>query len=146
VKNGRVTWYPGDYDYFLHKKAQEEGEEAELFRSEERIEAHHPRLPRSAEYAPEPTSPSSPDGAAGGTPRKSKEQKRMEAEERQARYRREQEEKRKQEVITRLKESEDLILSEMGRPATHENPQHVADLSRRLGEIQKQIKTLGGTT
>jgi ATP-binding cassette subfamily F protein 3 len=33
VKNGKVTWYPGDYDYFLHKKAQEDDEEGELFRS-----------------------------------------------------------------------------------------------------------------
>ena len=43
VKNGKVTWYPGDYDYFLHKKSQEEGDEGELFRSEERIEAAHQR-------------------------------------------------------------------------------------------------------
>lgn len=41
INHGKVTWYPGDYDYFLHKKAVEEGEEAELFRSEETIEAAH---------------------------------------------------------------------------------------------------------
>src|SRR5258708_4104353 len=41
VNEGKVSWYPGDYDYFLHKKALEDSEEAELFRSEEESEARH---------------------------------------------------------------------------------------------------------
>jgi ATP-binding cassette subfamily F protein 3 len=151
VKSGKVIWYPGDYDYFLHKQAQEEGEEAELFRSEERIEkAHHRGLS------------SSPAGSGGGSInhpndgfppttrgndsknviRKSKEQKRLEAEQRQARYRHEQEGKRKQAVLKQLKDSESLLLSEMARLETHQNPARVKELSQRLGEIQKQIKAM----
>ncbi len=135
VKSGKVTWYPGDYDYFLHKKSQEEGEEGELFRSEERIEAahHSASAPLLKELPAVPPTPV----------RKSKEQKRLEAEARQAKYRQEQELKRKQEVLKQLKESEALLLSEMARLETHQNPARVKDLSARLGEIQKQIKTLG---
>ena len=136
VNQGQVTLYPGDYDYFLHKKAQEEGEEGELFRSEEKIEAaHHAPAPAAPAPTPKPAVPSHPG-------KKSKDQKRREAQERQAEYNRKQEEKRKQDVIKTLKESESLLLSEMERPATHSDPSRVADLSRRLGEIQKQIQQL----
>ena len=168
VKSGKVTWYPGDYDYFLHKKSQEEGEEGELFRSEERIEGRH-IMASPALRAPSPESGEGKAGLAfahgnvgeGGhsattrgegrgfsshasaPARKSKEQKREEAEARQAKYRQEQEIKRKQEVLKQLKESESLILSEMARLETHQNPARVKDLSARLGDIQKQIKGLG---
>jgi ATP-binding cassette, subfamily F, member 3 len=142
VKNGKVTWYPGDYDYFLHKKAQENDEEGELFRSEERIEAHHPHTAPPAAYTPTPAATNTSPQRSSGP--KSKEQKRREAQERQAEYNRKQEEKRKQEVINRLKESEDLLLSELAKPGTHQDPHRAADLARRLGEIQKQIKVLAG--
>ena len=62
VNHGKVTWYPGNYDYFLHKKSQEEGDEGELFRSEEKVEAainHNPPPNRSspaASWQPSPTS------------------------------------------------------------------------------------------
>jgi len=149
VKSGKVTWYPGDYDYFLHKKSNEEGDEAELFRSEERIEAahHHPSagllapLPAGRQALPDGRGTGGPQGEAkSAVPRKSKEQKRLEAEQRQARYRQEQEIKRKQEVVKQLKEAEALLLSEMARQETHQNAARVKELSQRLGEIQKQIK------
>jgi len=156
VNNGKVTWYPGDYDYFLHKKSQEEGEEGELFRSEERIEAaHHAAAvtPTDLHGRGRPLCLPAISGGHGGPPlrsrdddktppRKTKEQKRLEAEERQARYRREQEAKRKQDVLRQLKETESLLLSEMARLETHQSPSRVKELSQRLGEIQKQIKTL----
>jgi hypothetical protein len=44
--------------------------------------------------------------------------------------------------VNSLKEAEGLILSELGRPATHQDSARVADLSKRLGEIQKQIQQL----
>lgn len=156
VKHGKVTWYPGDYDYFLHKKSQEDSEEGELFRSEERIEKEHhhkPSPPKGTVGGPstsetliDPRQQSAgmttgvePSKAASGF--KTKEQKRREAEERQAAYRRAQEDKRKQDILKGLKEAEDLIVSELGREATHQNPARVKDLTQRLGDIQKQIKT-----
>jgi ATP-binding cassette subfamily F protein 3 len=144
VKRGKVTWYPGDYDYFLHKQAQEEGEEAELFRSEERIEAaHHQASPGRAAPSPIGRGTAEPEGEAKPVvPRKSKDQKRLEAEQRQARYRQEQELKRKREVLKQLKESESLLLSEMARLETHQDPARVTEIGRRLGEIQKQIKAI----
>jgi ATP-binding cassette, subfamily F, member 3 len=141
VNHGKVTWYPGDYDYFLHKKSKEEGEEAELFRSEERIEAeHHHSPPVSASAAPKPDASSSAPKPSGF---KSKEQKRKEAEERQAAYRREQDVKRKEAVRKNLKESEELLLSELAKPETYQNTARAKDLQQRLGEIQKQLKQLG---
>ena len=152
VKNGKVTWYPGNYDYFLHKKAQEEGEEGDLFRSEEKVEAAHhkqgaPKIPspgqRTGEGKDEGTALLSPtSGGRGGNAPKSKDQKRLEAEQRQAKYRQEQEGKRKQDVIKTLRDSEKLILGELERLETHADHKRVADLSKRLGEIQKEIKKL----
>ena len=74
--------------------------------------------------------------------RKTKEQKRMEAEARQARYRQEQEQKRKGDILKKMQESESLLLSELRAVCreTHQDATRVAELSRRLGDIQKQIK------
>jgi ATP-binding cassette subfamily F protein 3 len=142
VNQGQVTLYPGDYDYFLHKKAQEETEEGELFRTEERIEAAHSH-PAAPHPAPAAAAVGSEPGKKPGSGPKSKEQKRLEAQARQNDYLRKQEEKRKQEIRQRLQDSEGLLLSELARPNTHQDPKHAAELARRLGEIQKQIKQLG---
>jgi len=133
VNSGKVTLYPGGYDYFLHKKSLEEGEEAELFRSEERIEASHPSSPKGGFDA---TSPSNTSG------RKSKEQKRKEAEERNARYRMAQQGISNLSPLEELQKEEQEILDAMADPATHQNPGRVAELTKRLGEIQKMVKTL----
>lgn len=134
VKDGKVTWYPGDYDYFLHKKAQEDSEEGEIFRSEERVEAAHKSVVSPLIPLPRPAV----EGTGKGP--KSKEQKRLEAEQRAARYRQEQEAKRKRDILKQLQDSEKLILNEMSRLETHQNPARVAELSKRLGEIQRQIR------
>lgn len=138
VKDGKVTWYPGDYDYFLHKKAQEDSEEGELFRSEQNVEAAH-HAPKSA---PAPAAIVSPPSAAKAAGPKTKEQKRLEAEQRQAKYRQEQELKRKQDVLKQLRESEKLLLGELARVETHNDHKRVGELSKRLGEIQKEIQKL----
>jgi len=144
VNQGKVTWYPGDYDYFLHKKSQEDSEEGELFRSEERIEAAHHAPAVVARPGSDPSVNKGSDPSRPPSTFKTKEQKRREAEERQAAYRRAQEEKRKLDIIKGLKDAESLILSELERPATHQNPARVAELSKRLGEIQKQIRSATG--
>ena len=138
VKDGKVTWYPGDYDYFLHKKAQEDSEEGELFRGEQNVEAaHHAPKP-----VPAPAPIVSPPSAAKSAGPKTKEQKRLEAEQRQAKYRQEQELKRKQDVLKQLRESEKLLLGELARVETHNDHKRVGELSKRLGEIQKEIQKL----
>jgi hypothetical protein len=48
-----------------------------------------------------------------------------------------------QDVLKQVKDAESLLLSEMARLETHQNPACVKELSQRLGEIQKQIKALG---
>ncbi len=155
VDSGKTTWYPGDYDYFLHRMAQKEGEEGELFRAEERIEAvhHHskggihgsPNLPdrqarnqSGASRSPSETTENNTDKPKN-TGYKSKEQKRKEAEERNARYRQAQLDKARQVDIDRLKKEEESILQEMADPHTHQNPDRVKELTRRLGELKKKL-------
>ena len=140
VNSGKVTWYPGDYDYFLHKKSLEDSEEAELFRSEERIEASHKRKgPALSDARPTEKktavvdAPAAPKANAGY---KSKEQKRKEAEERNARYRAA---KLGQEPAQGAPADEEKsLLEEMSRPETHQNAERVAEISKRLGELQKK--------
>jgi ATP-binding cassette subfamily F protein 3 len=123
VDHGIVTWYPGDYDYFLRRKSQEQGEEAELFRSEKRIEDAHKHTAPAAET----------DSGSKNKGKKTKEQKRLEAEARNARYRAEQ-------SRNQLKEEEVKILAEMEAPETQSNGARLGELSKRLAEIQRLTK------
>jgi len=141
VNSGKVTWYPGDYDYFLHKKSLEDSEEAELFRSEERIEASHKRKgPALSDARPtEKKAEANSDATAAPkvvTGYKSKEQKRKEAEERNARYRA----AKADEGSTGggPADEEKTLLEEMSRPETHQNADRVAEISKRLGELRKK--------
>jgi len=131
INRGEVTTYPGDYDYFLHRKSREKGEEAELFRSEERIETTHHR---SHSPAPQVAVVRHPG-------KKTKEQKRREAEERQARYRDAREQTQKNQQSLELKKEEAALLDQLADPATHQYPLKVIELSRRLAQIQKQISS-----
>ncbi|MCG3204811.1 MAG: putative ABC transporter ATP-binding protein YheS [Elusimicrobia bacterium] len=133
VNQGKVTLYPGGYDYFLHKKSLEEGEEADLFRSEEAIEASV----HEGETQPKPSAPQ-----AGSSGRKTKEQKRKEAEERNARYRQLKEGKTPFNEKEQWTQEENEILTALGNPDTHKDPSKIAELTRRLGDVQKKLKTL----
>lgn len=140
VNQGKITWYPGNYDYFLHKKSQEDSEEAELFRSELRTEEAHHHPNSKPQTFKENKSEDRSDKPKGGG-KKTKEQKRAEAEARNAAYR---ERMGLQELTEeqKLKKEEEEILTAMGDPATHENPEKVTELTLRLGVIQKQLKNL----
>lgn len=124
VRKGKITEYPGNYDYFLHRMAQQEDEEGALFRSEEEIEAEHKPKEKKKK-------------GSGG--KKSKEQKRREAEERNARYRDAQKKKEKEENILPLKKEYDDILAALAKPQTHEDPGRVKQLTKRLGELKKLL-------
>ena len=130
VNQGKVTWYPGDYDYFLHRKAQEKSEEAELFRAEEKIEAAH-----HSSAHPSPVIP--PKFPSSGP--KSPEQKRREAEERQAKARLAKEKAAKQKELDDLKQQEAWVLEEFSRSETHRNQEKMAKLGRELAQIRKRI-------
>jgi ATP-binding cassette subfamily F protein 3 len=130
VNQGKVTWYPGGYDYFLHKKAMEDSEEASLFRSEEDAEAH----PAAEKTAPKPAA----EKRSSGGP-KTKEQKRLEAEER-ARAKA-QAAGTNSNSASSLKDEEQRIMALLADPLTHNDPARVADLSRKLGELKKMMKS-----
>lgn len=136
VNAGKITLYPGNYDYFLHKKSLEDSEEGALFRSEEQIEAvthHHQSTPAAPKQtAPKKETLSEPKQSRGP---KTKEQKRKEAEERNARYRREQEAKA---GLNTGAGEEEQIIAELGKPETHQNPERVKELTLRLGQLKKQ--------
>jgi len=141
VNNGKVTAYPAGYDYFLHRKAQEEGEEAELFRAEERMEnAQHKKREKSNHVRPQKTQPKTEE-KTGGRRKKSKEQKRREAEERNALYRQAKEQESRDKEKGKWVAEEADILAQLGNPATHQKPTQIADLTRRLGEIKKKLKS-----
>lgn len=136
VNNGKVTWYPGDYDYFLHRKAQEKSEEAELFRAEEKIEAvHHSSVPH-----PSSAAPSKPVPSGFKTPA----QKRQEAEERQVRSRLAREKAAQQKELDDLKQQEAWVLEEFAQTSTHQDQAKMAKLGRQLADLQKRIAELGG--
>ncbi|MFN0118164.1 MAG: ATP-binding cassette domain-containing protein [Elusimicrobiota bacterium] len=132
VNQGKITWYPGNYDYFLHKKALEEGEEGEIFRLQEKDEQKH--------KSHNETKPEQSEKKSGG--KKTKEQKRLEAEERNARYRASQENEKKGGQLNSLKTEEENILNILSDPASHSNPQRIAELSKQLGEIQRKLNEL----
>lgn len=151
VNQGKITLYPGGYDYFLHKKSLEEGEEAELFRNEERVEkSHQPHIIASERsersnlhsQKQEIASSQATPAPRNDSTRKTKEQKRKEAEERNTRHKAKQEKKNLLEKVEELKAEEKDIMRQFGNPKTHQNPDLVADLSRRLGEIQKLLKNI----
>jgi ATP-binding cassette subfamily F protein 3 len=131
VNNGKVTMYPGTYDYFLHKKSLEDSEEAALFRSEEVIESHA--------HGFEAEKPKPADKKPSGGP-KTKEQKRLEAEQR-AKAKAAAQTGAAPAGASTPQQEHDKIMELLSDPETHKDPARVADLSRKLGEIQKRLKT-----
>jgi len=127
VDQGKVTWYPGGYDYFLHKKSLDDSEEAALFRAEQEMEeAHHKK--HSEKKSPKPIKE-----VTGRKGKKTKEQKRQEAEERNARYRLTKE---KEELASK----EASLLKQLEDPLIQKDYKKVSELTRRLGEVQKKLK------
>jgi ATP-binding cassette subfamily F protein 3 len=136
VNNGKVSWYPGTYDYFLHKKSMEESEEADLFRSEEYIESHPRKQPEAEKKSAETavSAAEAPAKKSSGGP-KTKEQKRLEAE---ARAKAKAGQTAGADAAQSPEDEVQQIMNLLGQPETHQNPARFAELTRRLGELQKK--------
>jgi ATP-binding cassette subfamily F protein 3 len=136
VNAGRLTHYPGGYEYYLDK-TKAESERAGLTASGR---ASVLASPDSSEKRGSRGSPS--QGMEGSR----KEQKRLEAEERQARYR---VRKAQQELVDRLEQEiqelesrQAAIIAELERPETYDKPGQAADLNRELRDAQRRLAEL----
>ena len=134
VNAGRLTHYPGGYQYYLDKtKAQ--SERAGLTATGK--DAFH-RVPDQNEKARD---------AVESVPASSrKDQKRLEAEQRQARSR---ERKAQQQIVHRLeKEIQELearqaeIVAELEKPETYEKPGRAQEINRELVDVQHRLAEL----
>jgi ATP-binding cassette subfamily F protein 3 len=135
VNAGRLTHYPGGYQYYLDKtKAQSE---RAALTSGSNFGGASSTSPNNSGRRGTPTSDSGPNR---------KDQKRLEAEQRQARSRGR---KAQQEIVSRL-EAEICKLetrlgeltAELENPATYEKPGHAAQVNRELLHAQERLAQL----
>jgi ATP-binding cassette, subfamily F, member 3 len=135
VNAGRLTHYPGGYQYYLDKtKAQSE---RAALTSGSNFGGAGSTSPNNSGRRGTPTSDSGPNR---------KDQKRLEAEQRQARSRGR---KAQQEIVSRL-EAEICKLetrlgeltAELENPATYEKPGHAAQVNRELLHAQERLAQL----
>jgi len=124
VDAGRLSHYPGGYQYYLDKSAAVSAQAG--------LTAGHATSPAPAPVVRGP---------------KPKDQKRKEAEERQARSR----ERKAKEVavakleaeILRLETHQKELAGELESPGTYEKPGHAMFLNRELIVVAEQLKLLG---
>jgi ATP-binding cassette subfamily F protein 3 len=121
VDGGRLTHYPGDYQYYLDKTAADAAK-------------------RTAEVGSAATAAESRVGRAGNA---RKEQRRLEAEQRQARYR---ERKAQQTIVERLEleiysleKRQAEITVELEKPATYEQQGRALELHRESAAIARRL-------
>lgn len=118
IEDGRLSVYPGDYDYYQWKRAQDTA---------------------PVEVTPDPSRSVSPRDVR-------KERKRREAEERNRQYRREKQLREEIERVERTLDELQLrqrgITQELQSPDTYKNGSYVADLNRQLADAQVSIDQL----
>jgi ATP-binding cassette, subfamily F, member 3 len=124
VDAGRLTHFPGGYQYYLDKSAAVSAQAGLTAGNNAAVAA-----------APVVRGP------------KPKEQKRKEAEERQARSRERQAREatvaKLEAEILRLETRQKELAAELESPATYEKPGHAMVLNRELMEVAEDLKTLG---
>jgi len=132
VNAGRLTHYPGGYQYYLDKT---KAESARAGLTAGGRDAFHSVPNLSAE-----------DGAAVESVPTRKDQKRLEAEQRQARYR---VRKAQQELVDRLEaEIQELearqteLVDELEQPETYEQPGRAVAVNRELMDVQHRLAEL----
>ena len=123
VNAGRLTHYPGDYQYYLDKTAADSARTA---------------LTAGKRAEPSKASPMARPGA------KAREQKRLEAEQRQARSR---QRKEQQQLVHRLeKQIHELeirqaeITAELEKPETYQQSGRALQINRELTAVLEQLK------
>ena len=134
INAGRLTHYPGGYQYYLDKT------KAESARAGLTATGSDPSGRASVRASPES------QASRGRLPSPRKDQKRLEAEQRQARYR---ERRAQQEIVERLgKEIQELearqaeIVAELESPETYEKPGRAQAINRELVEVQQRLAGL----
>jgi ATP-binding cassette subfamily F protein 3 len=122
VDGGRLTHYPGGYQYYLDKSAAVSAQAG--------LTAGNHAPPAPVIRGP-----------------KSKDQKRKEAEERQAHSRHRQAREaavaKLEADILRLETRQKELATELESPATYEKPGHAMVLNRELLEVAEHLKSLG---
>jgi ATP-binding cassette subfamily F protein 3 len=138
VDAGRVTVYPGAYDYYIYKKALEADRVASLNRQASRPGG-------AASSKPQPVTPQATPAETERPARKTKEQKRQEAEERNQRHRAAQPIKVKLQALEREladKEGRFKALTEqLASPEFYQQP-NFHDAVQEHGRLQKEIDSL----
>ncbi|HRT56986.1 MAG TPA: ABC-F family ATP-binding cassette domain-containing protein [Candidatus Paceibacterota bacterium] len=131
INAGRLTRYPGGYEYYLDKIKAESARAALTASGAGAAQAHHSANPPPR---PAPTTPSRKD------------QKRIEAEQRQARSR---ERRAQQEVVRRLEEEiaqlevrHRELVAELENPETYHNAGQAVRINRELLDIQQRLTEL----
>jgi ATP-binding cassette subfamily F protein 3 len=122
VRDGQLTHYPRDYQYYLDKTAADAAGEAQA----------------TGEQAEECT-----DSLADRPSVKAREQKRLEAEQRNARYR---ERKAQQEIVDRLEQEihelearQAELTTELEKPETYANSRRAVEINRELAEVVARL-------
>jgi ATP-binding cassette subfamily F protein 3 len=126
VNDGRLTHYPGGYQYYLDKTA-----------------AVSARAALTAGAVEKPREASAPSDRPSG---KSKDQKRLEAEQRQARSnaRKGQQQlvHRLEREIAQLEQRQAELTAELEKPETYEKAGRAVEINRELGGVLKSIESL----
>ncbi len=130
VSGGRLTYYPGGYEYFLQK--------TETVSEREGLTAGE----RPAAKAPAAKNGAGRDEAAGGSSFKTRDQRRREAAERQARREKEKGAERVAAKIIELEERQRELTAKLEDPAAYEPGGNASGLNRELAEVVDKIKTL----
>jgi ATP-binding cassette subfamily F protein 3 len=122
VRDGQLTHYPGDYQYYLDKTAAEAAREAQA----------------TGEHAQGST-----ETFADRPSVKAREQKRLEAEQRNARYR---ERKAQQEIVDRLEQEihalearQVALTAEFEKPETYANSRRAVEINRELADVVARL-------
>jgi len=125
VRDGRLTHYPGDYQYYLDKTAAEAADQAR---------ASGPQIEESA------------DSLADRPSVRAREQKRLEAEQRNARYR---ERKAQQEIVDRLEQEihelearQTELTAELEKPDTYAASRRAVEVNRELVDVVARLHEL----